>query len=92
MNIKKFQKGLIKSNKTLKKYLILERGESCEECNTGCLWNGQFLNLQVDHMDGNNKNNFPSNLRLLCPNCHSQTLNFCGGNIKMSKALKNCKL
>lgn len=33
--------------------------------------------VQVDHIDGNRRNNDPSNLTLLCPNCHSQTDTFC---------------
>lgn len=29
--------------------------------------------LEVEHIDGNSKNNSPENLTLLCPNCHSLT-------------------
>ena len=36
-------------------------------------WNGKSLNLELDHIDGNRQNHILSNLRLLCPNCHSQT-------------------
>ena len=32
--------------------------------------------VQVDHIDGNYKNNVEENLRLLCPNCHSLTPTF----------------
>ncbi len=43
-------------------------------------WRDQPLMLQLDHIDGNSQNNEPANLRLLCPNCHSQTDTFCGRN------------
>ncbi|MDD2225283.1 MAG: HNH endonuclease signature motif containing protein [Candidatus Shapirobacteria bacterium] len=36
--------------------------------------------LEVDHLDGNFKNNEITNLRLLCPNCHSLTSNYKGLN------------
>lgn len=36
-------------------------------------WNSKKLNLEVDHIDGDNENNELLNLRFLCPNCHSQT-------------------
>jgi Zn finger protein HypA/HybF involved in hydrogenase expression len=32
--------------------------------------------LEIDHIDGNSENNTESNLRLLCPNCHSLTPHF----------------
>jgi 5-methylcytosine-specific restriction endonuclease McrA len=36
-------------------------------------WNSKKINLELDHIDGNRFNHILSNLRLLCPNCHSQT-------------------
>jgi hypothetical protein len=36
------------------------------------LWNGKPLALVLDHVNGNNTDNNPNNLRLLCPNCDSQ--------------------
>ncbi len=36
-------------------------------------WNNQPIRLEIDHIDGNASDNSLSNLRFLCPNCHSQT-------------------
>lgn len=64
------------SGVALKRYLVEKRGEVCSECNQTPEWNGKPLTLQLDHIDGDSDNNFPENLRLLCPNCHSQSDNF----------------
>lgn len=64
------------SGAVLKKYLIEKFGEKCSECDLGPIWNEKPIVIQVDHIDGDSDNNYPSNLRLLCPNCHSQTENF----------------
>ena len=47
----------------------------CEECGI-TEWNGKELVFQIHHLDGNNRNHVKENLKLLCPNCHSQTENF----------------
>lgn len=55
-----------------KKYLIDNRGHKCEVCER-TTWMNNPIPLEVDHINGNNQNNDPKNLRLICPNCHSQT-------------------
>ena len=45
-------------------------------------WNFKPLSLQLDHINGINTDNRIENLRLLCPNCHSQTETYAGKNIK----------
>jgi len=55
-----------------RKYLQELRGEGCEICGI-VEWNGKPIALEMDHIDGNHKHNHPDNLRLICPNCHSQT-------------------
>ncbi|WP_432250942.1 HNH endonuclease signature motif containing protein [Streptomyces sanyensis] len=47
--------------------------QRCDLCGTDPLWRGRPLPLEVDHRDGDWRNNSPHNLRLLCPNCHSTT-------------------
>jgi len=56
-----------------KRYLKESRGDQCEECRQPSYHNGKPLTLQLDHIDGNSDNDALENLRLLCPNCHTQT-------------------
>ena len=67
----------------LKKKLYKEKLKfpKCEMCGQGTCWNDKELTLQLDHIDGNSYNNRLENLRILCPNCHSQTKTYAGKNI-----------
>ena len=48
-------------------------------------WLKTPIPLELDHRNGNNKDNRLKNLRLLCPNCHALTPNYRGKN-KSSRA------
>lgn len=43
-------------------------------------WKGKSISLQLDHINGDKSDHRIENLRLLCPNCHSQTETFGGKN------------
>ncbi|OWA10223.1 HNH endonuclease [Streptomyces sp. CS159] len=47
--------------------------ELCALCGNDGIWQGRPIPLEVDHVDGDWRNNRVENLRLLCPNCHSIT-------------------
>lgn len=65
-----------------RRLLIEEFGYSCATCG-GMEWNGHQLVLEVNHIDGDAKNNVLINLEFLCPNCHSLTSTYRAKN-------KNC--
>lgn len=52
-------------------------------CGVSDSWLGQSITLHLDHIDGDNRNNSLTNLRFLCPNCHSQTSTYSGRNLKL---------
>lgn len=45
-------------------------------------WFGKSMNMELDHIDGDRSNHKMENLRMLCPNCHSQTDTYRSKNIK----------
>ena len=52
--------------------------ERCARCGTEAVWRGHPLPLEVDHIDGNWRDNRIENLQFLCPNCHSTTDSYRG--------------
>lgn len=64
-----------------KKLILSGREEKCEICGLK-EWQNKPILLQVHHIDGNRQNNELNNLQILCPNCHSQTDNWCAKNRK----------
>lgn len=58
----------------VRKFLLEESGYKCSQC----AWDkinpvtGRCP-VEIDHIDGDSENNVRSNLRVICPNCHSLT-------------------
>lgn len=76
--------------KNLIKYGYLK--EICYECGLGPLWNDKKLVLQLDHINGNSCDDRIENLRLLCPNCHTQTDTYVGKGIKKESYYKRPRI
>ena len=82
-----------------KAVLIQERGHKCEDCGLE-EWKSHPIPLELEHCDGDNRNNVKENLKLLCCNCHALTPTWRGrntnsGKVKVSDqdlltALKEC--
>ena len=68
---------------------LIESGRKniCEFCGISSVWNGKELRMEIDHKNGNTFDNRSENLRILCPNCHSQTDTF--RNYKKGKKNKS---
>lgn len=54
----------------------------CEVCGIS-EWLGNPLSFELDHMDGDRTNHKLNNIRIICPNCHSQTETYRGKNVRV---------
>lgn len=83
-----------KVSKYIRRYLFEQANNKCTLCGWGEINpTTKKSPLEIDHIDGNCKNNRPENLRLICPNCHSLTptyrsLNKGNGNKERYKYLR----
>ena len=73
------------ANRTHLKRRILEENlleNKCSVCGQLPEWFGKPLTLQLDHINGINNDNRLENLRIICPNCHTQTNNYGGRKLR----------
>lgn len=76
--------GRVNSNsEKIKRHLIAAslKTNKCECCGI-TEWQGMPISCQLHHIDGNPSNNTFENLKILCPNCHTQTDNYGSKNAK----------
>lgn len=70
---------------------LLEAGlleNRCQECGLNA-WLGESLTVQIDHINGIHDDYRLENLRMLCPNCHSQTETYGRRNGKWLRRLQD---
>jgi 5-methylcytosine-specific restriction endonuclease McrA len=65
-------KGKYQTSNYIRRYVLEKQQFKCNICGIKN-YNELPLTLELDHIDGNHKNNKETNLRCICPNCHSQT-------------------
>ena len=62
--------------KNFKDFFLIEQNFKCSICNINNLWMNKKLTFVIDHIDGDASNNKRENIRMICPNCDSQTETF----------------
>lgn len=70
---------------------LLEAGilqNICQQCGLDA-WHGQPISMHLDHINGVRNDHRLANLRMLCPNCHSQTPTYGGKNAKRRRVLQD---
>lgn len=82
----KFNKGTLWS-KRMGTYLKELRENKCEVCGI-TEWNGKPIVFQIDHTNGDRMDNTLENLKVICPNCHSQTETYGIKNISEESYIK----
>lgn len=64
---------------TIREHIFEEQKGCCNKCGLD-KWLDELITLELEHKDGDNKNNTQENLEFLCPNCHSMTVTWRGRN------------
>lgn len=86
-----FKENSLASTTTVKNRILKDnlKEYKCVECGNKGMWQGKKISLQLDHINGDNKDHRLENLCFLCPNCHAITETWCAKNVKKKMFLEN---
>ena len=75
------QNSTYSNTNCLKGRLIKEgiKQHRCERCKLDS-WLGELIPIELNHINGDNRDHRINNLEILCPNCHAKTNNYRGKN------------
>ena len=72
----------------IRRFLYDKQNGQCCKCQNS-VWMGQKIPLELEHINGDHKNNTPNNVCLLCPNCHSQTDTYGSKNLGQGRSYRS---
>lgn len=72
----------------VERHNVLEH--KCAICGCDGNWQGGVIALEIDHINGDNRDNRVENLRYLCPNCHALTPTYRGKNKALKSVRRDC--
>lgn len=77
----------------LKQRLFAEgfKERRCEMCGQSERWNGHWMSLILDHINGVPDDNRLENLRIVCPNCAATLDTHCGRKNRQGPTLRSCR-
>jgi 5-methylcytosine-specific restriction endonuclease McrA len=82
-------KSVSTARRILKRYLISKIGPACNKCGfVGRHPDDDHWVVELDHINGDEHDHRPENLRLLCPTCHTMTPTNSGRNKKLKRLNK----
>lgn len=81
---------IVNPRPTMKTFVMRRDGYKCAVCSI-TEWNNKPITLWLDHIEGDASNNLPNNLRLICPNCDSQSDTFGAKNYGKGRKSRGMK-
>jgi hypothetical protein len=67
------------------------KARRCELCGQDERWQGRWMALILDHVNGDARDNRIENLRIVCPNCAATLDTHCGRRARLEREERECR-